>query len=156
MTILKTKKGKYCASVVEISEKQQKTHILISNTKQHIRKMVSKNISNALKKGNSVCWNEESNNKITIHNITEEVTNESATYQKYLMTQTKNGEIRHHVKTCKNPKYENNAECELCFKQTTQKLKPVETLSKEKTVKKVCVKCHKNVTRVRKILESKK
>ncbi len=151
--ILQTKKGSYCTSIVEISEKQEKTRILVSNTKDNIRKMISKGITAALKKGNSVSWNEDTNSKVTIYNITEEVSNESATYKKYLMTETKNGKIKHHIKTCKNPNYENNAECEICFKQTSQKLKSINLFDDEKTIKQVCNRCDKNISHVRKRLE---
>jgi len=81
----------------------------------------------------------------------------SPTYKTYLRTycKTTQREIFSNVKVHKNPEYDENPECEFCYKKVT-KVFVDHLLDAEKTEKKVCRGCRKTLSQMRKILAKKK
>ena len=78
----------------------------------------------------------------------------SKTVKTWLVTRSKkqNREIISQLKNFRNPKYENNPECEFCYKKVTQVFKD-HLLNDAKTEKMVCAKCKKDLAIMRTLVE---
>lgn len=99
---------------------------------------------------------EQSNDKVTIEKYKEysdDFKESSKTYKTYLRTYGHKQDriIISNVKVFKNPAYDENPECEFCFKKVVEVFKD-HLLNEVKTEKMVCSSCKKYLAKMRKIL----
>ncbi len=100
---------------------------------------------------------EKSDDKVEIFKekeYSDDFSESSKTYKTWLVTRSrKTGrEIISQLKNFRNPQFEDNPECQFCYKKVTQVFKD-HLLNKEKTEKMVCANCKKELVIMRKIVK---
>jgi len=100
---------------------------------------------------------DQSNDTVSIYKeklYSDDFKESSKTYTIWLETQSKKTGrvIKSKERIFRNPDFENNPECDFCYKKVTQVFKD-HLLNKEKTEKMVCANCKKELAVMRKIVK---
>ena len=154
----KTKGKLVSATIHDVHSKSDITNVLVGLSKNKLRHMVKDQIKRILAKGHTVRWNVGTKYEVSMFKESElsgydKEDSEFITSAIHTIVGADGNRkaIIHHEKTRRNPEYEGNPDCGLCYEKTT-KLYPDHLLDDAKTRKNVCSKCKKQLSKMRKIL----